>query len=146
MMEIGTSRHKYSARTMGDCRVFIWDSKQAFALGAHYSQIRTNLLRILADRLDELEERYCELATDKCGQRLAQPLLRCVDSAGKTIDGGARIALSRRELAQMVGATVFTISRTLSKWAETGIISRGRNAVIIHRPSELRTLIEDNKK
>jgi len=142
--ESGNGRHSYSAQAMGDCRVLIWDSKQAFALGAHYPQIRINLLRILANRLDELEERYCEFATDNCGQRLARTLLRCVDSAGRTNYGGARVALSRRELAQMVGSTVFTISRTLSKWAEHGIVSRGRNAVVVHRPSELRTLIEHN--
>ena len=142
--ESGNSRHRCSARAIGTCRVLMWDSRQAFALGANYPQIRTNLQRILAKRLDELEERYCEFATDKCGQRLARTLLRSVDSAGRTNHGGARVALSRRELAQMVGATVFTISRTLSKWAESGIVSRGRNAVIVHRPGELRTLIEDD--
>jgi hypothetical protein len=42
----------------------------------------------------------------------------------------------------MTGVTVLTISRTLSKWAETGIVSPRRNAIIVNRPSELRSLID----
>jgi CRP/FNR family transcriptional regulator, nitrogen oxide reductase regulator len=142
--DTGSGRHRCSARAMTQCRALIWDSRQAFALGVRYQQIRTNIIRILANRLDELEERYCEFSTDKCGRRLARTLLRCVDSEGRTNHGGARVALSRGELAQMIGVTVFTISRTLSRWADTGIISRGRDAIIIHRPGELRTLLEED--
>jgi CRP-like cAMP-binding protein len=140
----GSGRHRCSARAMTRCSALIWDSKQAFALGVRYQRIRTNIIRILANRLDELEERYCEFSTDKCGRRLARTLLRCVDSEERTNFGGARVALSRGELAQMIGVTVFTISRTLSRWADTGIISRGRDAIIIHRPGELRTLLEED--
>jgi CRP-like cAMP-binding protein len=59
----GYRRHTCSAHAMTHCRVLIWDSKQAFALGVHYPQIRTNLIRIMANRLGEMEERFCELAT-----------------------------------------------------------------------------------
>jgi CRP/FNR family transcriptional regulator, nitrogen oxide reductase regulator len=142
--DTGSGRHRSTARTMTHCSALIWDSKQAFALGVRHQQIRTNIIKILANRLDELEERYCEFSTDKCGRRLARTLLRCVDSEERTNHGAARVALSRGELAQMIGVTVFTISRTLSRWADTGIISRGRDAIIIHRPGELRTLLEED--
>ncbi len=72
--ESGYRHHACSARAMTSCRVLIWDPKQAVALGLLYPQIRTNLTRILAKRLDELEERFCEIATGNCGQRLARTL------------------------------------------------------------------------
>ena len=138
------SHHTCSARAMAHCRVLIWDSTQAFALGIHYPQIRTNLLRILTERLDELEERCCEIASERCEPRLARTLLKLVDSIGRTNPDGARVVLSRTELAQMIGVTVFTISRTLSKWAKCGIVSRRRDAVIVRRVGELRALIHDD--
>jgi len=139
--ERGYSHHTCSARAMTHCRVLIWDSKQASALGILFPQIRTNLARILANRLDELEERFCEIATGNCGQRLARTLLRFGEPVGRANRDGARVVLSRTELAQMIGVTIFTISRTLSKWAETGIVSLRHNAIIVHRPGELKTLI-----
>lgn len=140
--ESGYRHHACSARAMTPCRVLIWDPKQAVALGILYPQIRTNLTRILANRLDELEARYCEIATGNCGQRLARTLLRLVESIGRSNRDGAHVVLTRTELAQMIGVTVFTISRTLSKWAESGIVSPRRNAIIVHRPGALRTLID----
>ena len=140
--ESGHSHHTCSARAMAQCRVLAWDAKQASALGIHYPQIRTNLIRILTGRLAELEERLCEIATEKCGPRLARTLLRLVESVGRTNRDAARVSLSRTELAQMTGVTVFTVSRTLSKWAETGIVSRSRNGIIVHRLGELQTLVD----
>ncbi len=64
----GHGRHTCSGRAMTHCRVLIWDSKQAFALGIHYPQIRTNLVRIMANRLGEMEERFCEIATGNTSQ------------------------------------------------------------------------------
>src|ERR1700676_4811352 len=66
--ENGYSHHICTARAMTHCRVLIWDSKQAFALEIYYPRIRTNLVRILATRLDELEARVCEVASWKTSQ------------------------------------------------------------------------------
>jgi CRP-like cAMP-binding protein/integrase len=72
--ESGYSRHTCTARAMTHCRVLIWDSSQAFALGIRYPQIRTNLIRILANRLDELEERVCQIASGKLAtEKTSQP-------------------------------------------------------------------------
>jgi len=56
---------------------------------------------------------------------------------------GARLTLSRTEPAQMTGATVLTVSRTLSKWAETGIVSRCPNGIIVQRVVKLQTQVND---
>jgi len=41
---------------------------------------------------------------------------------GQSIDGGFEIRLSREELAQLTGTTVFTVSRLLSMWERRGIV------------------------
>jgi CRP-like cAMP-binding protein len=140
--ENGYSHHTCSARAVTTCRVLIWDSKQALAMGILYPQIRANLKRISANLLAELEERFREIAAENCGQRLARTLLTLVEPIGRANRDGTRVVLSRSELAQMTGVTALAISRTLSKWADAGIIGRARDAIVIHRPSELRTLRE----
>jgi CRP-like cAMP-binding protein len=42
-----------------------------------------------------------------------------------------QVSLSREELAQMTGTTLFTISRVLSRWAEQGLVAPKREAVVI---------------
>ena len=63
--ETGYIRHTSTARAMTHGSVLAWDSKQVFALGIHFPQIRRNLIKILANRLAELEERFCEIASVK---------------------------------------------------------------------------------
>ena len=46
-------------------------------------------------------------------------------------------SLSREELAQLTGTTLFTISRILSKWADTGVVTPRREAVLIRDPQRL---------
>lgn len=138
----GSSCHLCSARAMSSCRVLAWASRQAVALAALHPQIRTNMMAILTERLGELEERFCEVATEGCCQLLAQTLLRLVASIGTKDRHGILVEMSRTELAQMTGLTIFTVSRTLSKWSESGIVSRGiRNAIIIQRIEDLKALL-----
>jgi CRP-like cAMP-binding protein len=50
---------------------------------------------------------------------------------GKKCEEGVQVSLSREELAQMTGTTLFTISRVLSRWAEQGLVAPKREAVVI---------------
>jgi CRP-like cAMP-binding protein len=54
----GYSHYMCSARATTRCTVLIWDSKQVYAMGILYPLIRTNLKSILANRLDELDDRF----------------------------------------------------------------------------------------
>ena len=40
-------------------------------------------------------------------------------------------ALSRQDLAELCGATLYTVSRTLSAWAKDGIVEAGRQRVMV---------------
>ena len=81
-------------------------------------RIRQNLSQVLMSRLHELEERFREVATEKVPRRLALALMRLSKHIGKKVHEGVEVSLSREELAQMTGTTLFTISRILSQWSE----------------------------
>jgi CRP-like cAMP-binding protein len=135
-----SSTHSCSARAMEQCRALSWEYARLQNLLAEYPQIRKNINQILHGRLSELEERFREVATEKVAKRLALVLLRLLKTVGRHHQGGIQVSLSREELAQMTGTTLFTISRILSKWAEDGFVLPRREAVLVRDPVRLRTV------
>ena len=123
--------HTCSARAMEQCNASVWEYARLKDLLAKYPQIGKNISKIMSNRLDELQERFREVATEKVSQRLALALLRLMKQVGKPMFGGTELSLSREELAQTVGTTLFTISRILSKWAEEGFVLPRREAVVV---------------
>jgi CRP-like cAMP-binding protein len=67
-------------------------------------------------------------------------LLRLLKRVGKPGRAGMEISLTREELAQMTGTTLFTISRVLSGWAEKGLVQPRRQGVVINDPTKLETM------
>ena len=107
-----------------------------------FPKIRRNISQILTNRLDELQERFREVATEKVAQRLALALLRLVKKVGKPSMGGMEVSLTREELAQMTGTTLFTISRLLSKWGDEGFVVPRREAVVVLDTRKLEKVCE----
>jgi CRP-like cAMP-binding protein len=137
--------HTCSARAMEQCRALTWEYSRLQSLIAEYPQIRANINKILANRLNELEERFREVATEKVAKRVALALLRLLKSVGKLSPAGIEVSLSREELAQMTGTTLFTISRLLSRWGEEGFILPRREAVLIRDPQRLEDLGDEEE-
>lgn len=135
--ETSTCNHSCSARAMEKCKALIWEYSRLQSLLLEYPQIRKNINHILSNRLHELEERFREIATERVAKRLALTLLRLVKQVGREQNGGIQIFLSREELAQMTGTTLFTISRILSKWSEDGFIEPRRESVVIRDAQRL---------
>lgn len=129
--------HTCSARAIEQCRALVWEYAKLQNLLADYPQIRKNISQILTSKLSELEERFREVATEKVAKRVALTLLRLLKQVGKQSQGGVEVSLSREELAQMTGTTLFTISRILSKWGEEGFILPRREAVLVRDPRRL---------
>jgi CRP-like cAMP-binding protein len=138
--EAPSCSHTCSARAMEQCKALVWEYQRLQTLLNQYPQIRRNISRILAGRLQELEERFREVATEKVAKRLASTLLRLLKSVGKPSKDGVEVSLTREELAQMTGTTLFTISRVLSKWAAEGFVQARRQAVVVHNPQRLESV------
>jgi CRP-like cAMP-binding protein len=113
--------------------VLTWERHDLEKLFSRYPVLPLNALRIQARRLCERDERYRELSTEKVPQRLARTLLRLVQPAGRRFEDGvfADVPLSRAELAELTGTTLFTVSRVLSEWAGHGILKSRRERVVI---------------
>jgi CRP-like cAMP-binding protein len=138
-----SSHHSCSARAMEQSTALVWEYSVLQGLMMRYPQIRKNIGQILFSRLNELEERFREVATEKVAKRVALALLRLLNHIGKKVHGGVEISLSREELAQMTGTTLFTTSRLLSKWGEMGFVLPRRESVLIRDAHRLGLVSDD---
>jgi CRP-like cAMP-binding protein len=134
-----------SAQAVGDCLVLVWDGETLTQLMERYPQIALNALHAVADYYRRLLDRYQELVTQRVEQRIARTLLRLARQAGQREEQGVLIGLplSRENLADMTGTTLYTVSRILSNWEQHGLIEAGRERVSIRQPHALVAIAED---
>ena len=110
-----------------------------------HSRLALNALRFVADRLHELQVQYRQLATEKVERRVARALLRLVQQAGRRVDTGVLIdlPLSREDIAQMTGTTLYTVSRIISRFEADRIVEAGRQRMVIRNPHRLMAVADD---
>jgi CRP-like cAMP-binding protein len=124
--------HCSTAQATQPSTAIVWDSATFERLLGSFPTFRRNTVRALEERLQEMEQRFREASTEKVGSRLSSELLRLSNRLGHTVNGECvEISLSRLELAQLTGTTLFTVSRLLSRWQKLGIVSIGREAVLV---------------
>ncbi|HLV86930.1 MAG TPA: Crp/Fnr family transcriptional regulator [Candidatus Sulfotelmatobacter sp.] len=132
--------HCSTARTVQPTTALVWETAQFDAVCDRFPRLRRNIAHVLERRLNELEVRFREISTEKVSPRLSSQLVRLMTQVGKPIDGQIEIALSRRELAQLTGTTLFTVSRLLCQWESQGIVSARREAVLVRDVAALQQL------
>jgi CRP/FNR family transcriptional regulator, nitrogen oxide reductase regulator len=102
-------------------------------------QVRVNIMREMATHMTDALTRVRELTTARVGQRLAQTLLRLTRQCGQASPGGVLIAqpLTRQELADLTGTTLYTVSRTLAKWESLGLVESHKRLLLVKSPKRL---------
>ena len=109
--------------------------------------LSTGLMRLMTGYIQEMQERYRELATEKVERRIARSLLRLADQVGKkNKDGNIEVDFSRQEMAEMSGTTLFSVSRTLSEWERMGLVETGRERVVIRNAHGIVKVAEEFDK
>lgn len=134
-----------SAQAAEDSRLLVWRQADLLAAIQRYPGLALNALRILANHVREAQDRYRELATERVERRLARTILRLAGQAGRKTEAGVLLdlPLTRQDLAEMCGTTLFTVSRILSQWEAQSLVQAGREQVIIRFPHGLVRIAED---
>lgn len=122
-----------------------WDGPSYKQLMARHAELGHRSLAMVARRVHEFQDRNRELATERVERRIARTLLRLAGQSGIRQPDGVLIdvALSRQDVAELTGTTVFTVSRVFSSWESAGIIATGRLRVVIRQPHALVAIAED---
>jgi len=122
-----------TAITVTECVEVQWPSATIKAFMDRYPQLALNVIRDLETRLREMESRLRDLSSEPVEQRLARTILRLVDTFGETVPEGVEIPfpVSRQDLADLIGSTLPTVSRTLRAWESQRQIRRYRRRLVI---------------
>jgi CRP-like cAMP-binding protein len=102
--------------------------------------LNISLMQLMTGYIMEMQERYRELATERVERRIALTVLRLAGQIGKrTNDSGmaVELPLSRQDVAEASGTTIFTVSRVLADWERRGLVETGRERVVIRNPHGL---------
>jgi len=124
-------RHPATAEALEPSHALVWDRRALDGLTERHPVLVRNAFRIVSERMRALEQRHLELATENVPRRLAHALLRLVAQVGRPFEGGALVSLSRQELAEMTGTTLFTVSRILGDWELRGLVRPRREGVVV---------------
>lgn len=122
-----------------------WDGHTMARLLGADATLAVNALHFVASRLRDVQDRYRELVTEKVERRVARALLRLARDTGRKVEAGVLIdiPLSREDLAEMTGTTIYTVSRLISSWEEKGLVEGGRQRIVIRKPHGLVVIAED---
>lgn len=103
------------------------------------------LMQLMTGYIQEMQERYRELATERVERRIALTVLRLAAQIGKRASGDetmVELPLSRQDVAEASGTTIFTVSRMLADWERRGLVETGRERVLIRNPHGLVQIAE----
>lgn len=134
-----------TAEAADDCRTLSWTKQVIMEFIPRLPQLALNTIQMMAGHVMEFQERFRQLATERVERRLARTLLRLASQTGKKVEEGVLIdlPLTRQDLAEMTGTTLYTVSRLLSQWEEHGLVISGRERVVIRYPHGLVSIAED---
>jgi len=140
-----TEFYPVTAQVAEDSTAACWSKEDFLSLVARFPKLALNAMEMMASRIQEFQDRFRELATERVERRLARTLLRLASQSGKKTEQGVLIdlPLTRQDLAEMTGTTLYTVSRILSQWETQKLVINGRGRVVISFPHGLVQIAED---
>ena len=121
------------AVTVTECEELQWPAPMLRAIVDRHPQVALNMIRDLEMRLREMEDRIRDLSGEPVEHRLVHAVLKLVDRFGRPVPEGVEIPfpISRQDLADLIGSTLPTVSRTLRNWEMQRQIKRYRLRLVI---------------
>jgi CRP-like cAMP-binding protein len=140
----GETVYPVSAEAMLKSEAFAWEGPTMMRLLERYPSVALNALHLMIARVHELQDRVTELTMERVEQRLARALRRLAAHVGRRVDRGTLIdlPLSRQDIAEMTGTTLYTASRIISHWESLGVVEAGRERLLIVQPDRLEAIAE----
>ena len=112
-----------SAQAVQPSRLAAWDRETAQRLLQSTPQLALNLFNIAAHDVAHFWDRARRLSTEDVGRRVECALSELVRTIGVPSANGVQIGhgIGQKELAELAGTTIFTVSRVLTKLQHQGI-------------------------
>jgi len=136
---LGRDTYPATAQCAAESLVLSWPMRLWAGFTAKYEGFASETYRTIGTRMGELQARVTELATQAVERRVASALLRLANQSGRKVEDGIEIAfpVSRSDIAEMTGTTLYTVSRLLAAWERDGIVQSTRRHITVTQPHRL---------
>ncbi len=144
---MGITHYPTTALAIKDSMILSWSATDMVRLMRCHPSIALNALVGVGRQLMDTLSRTGAVHSERVSRRIARTLLHLVRTSGCQLDTGIKIdfPISRQDLAEMTGTTLYTVSRTLSKWQKIGILRSGRQSIVVINPHKLVALAGDEE-
>ncbi len=132
-----------SAQAMESVTVIRISRQNLLKIMEEYPILKLETVKYFGDRLRDAHETLKNIATERVGKRIASLLLKLSEKVGVEDSGYKKIdfLLTRQEIAEMVGTTVETCIRTMSKFQKQGMVKTSGSRMLI-KVDSLRKFLE----
>ena len=131
-----------NAVAMEDSEVLKISRKNLLNIMDRFPSLMYCMATNIGDRIKGSHEALKSIALEKVESRIASLLIKLADKAGEKSEDGLLIdmRLTKQDLAEMVGTTVETSIRTMSKFSKAGILASKSGKIVIRDLDKLRSL------
>jgi CRP-like cAMP-binding protein len=142
---LGQGTYPASAQSLEKSVTFSVEADDFEAILLRHPAVMRKLLTFATRQLQIAHHRLREMATERVERRIARTLTRLASQLGRKEGSAIDIdaPLSRQDLAELSGTTVYTVSRTLKDWQRAGLLQARRKHITILDPHGLVTIAED---
>lgn len=141
---MGRPDYPATALALEESLTLAWPSSAWASLIARAPLLAVNAMKTLGQRVQDAHTRIREVSTEEVERRVAHALLRIVKESGREPGEAADVEfpITRQDVAEMTGTTLFTVSRILSSWESQGLVAGGRERISIKEPAKLREIAD----
>jgi CRP-like cAMP-binding protein len=132
------NEHAFSAEAISDCKIIVIKRSAVLALAARDNEVARQMWGLTARELHRVQEHSLVLIKS-AEERVAGFLLEMAERGAG--DGTVELPMSRQDIADYLGLTIETISRTLKHLEDAAAIEMAkRRSILLRNRSALRRL------
>lgn len=128
-----------NAEALEDARISIIPKDDFLTLIYSSKDVARKFIKLLSNNLEEMENRLLDIAYQSVRQRVASALLKLNERFQS--DSNATIAVTRRDISNIVGTATESLNRTLADFKDEGLILISGEGLKIINKAKLEKLL-----
>lgn len=130
-------KYSDSAEALEDSEISAVPKEDFFALVYKSPEVSRKFISILSNNIIDREEQLVKLAYNSVRKRVAEALITLYNKYKKEKEEKFSIAISREDLANLVGTATETVIRTLSDFKDEKLIEVSGGTIAVINPEKL---------
>ncbi len=122
--------HDFAAEALEETLLRRFPRRRVEALAAQHAGLSLHLRQLMNEKLRQAHERMMVLGRMTASERIASFLLHLADRSPERPGGQFNLTMSRRDIADYLGLTIETVSRTLTMLKADGTIGMLKKCLI----------------